>query len=237
MSAEDKLEAFKSRDDAVRIPLGCAVDSLLGGGVETKVITQVYGPPGSGKTNFCLQAAVSVIRSGRKVVFIDTEGGHSFERLRQIAGEDYPWVLENSIIFELRRFEDQSFIIENLGHVIDNGFGLIVLDSAVSLYRLSSEEEKASMVNRELSVQMAKLSELARKHNLAVIITNQVYSNAENGGMEPIGGSILKYWSKAILELTRKGEARGAVLRRHRSLKENARVSFVIAEDGIRDAG
>jgi DNA repair protein RadB len=234
MSKGGRLERFKSRADAFRVPLGCCLDELLGGGVETKVITQVYGPPGSGKTNFCMQAAVSVVKRDKKVVFIDTEAGHSFERLHQIAGEDYERVLKNSIVFEPRSFEDQGFIIENLKQVINEEYGLIVLDSAVSLYRLTREEEKASRANRELSAQMAKLSDLARKHNLAVIITNQVYSN-EDGSTEPIGGSILKYWSKAIVELVRSNEGRVAILRRHRSLKENVRVGFVITREGIRD--
>ncbi len=232
--SKGKLEAFKSRDDAVRIPLGCSIDGILGGGVETKVITQVYGPPASGKTNLCLQLAVNVVRGGKKAVFIDTEAGHSFDRLRQVAGEDFQ--MDNILVYEPKRFGDQCFIVENLGRIVDGNFGLIVLDSAVSLYRLVHEEEKPR-ANRELSAQMAKLSELAGEHNLAVIITNQVYSSMDDGGIEPIGGSILKYWSKVIIELTRKGEAREAVLRRHRSLKENARAGFVIAENGIRDAG
>jgi DNA repair protein RadB len=234
MSKGGRLESFKSRDDAFRLPLDCCLDRLLGGGVETKVITQVYGPPGSGKTNFCMQAVVSAVKQGKKVVFIDTEAGHSFERLHQIAGEEYERVLKNTIVFEPRSFGDQGFIIKNLGQVVNEEYGLIVLDSAVSLYRLEREEEKASRANRELSAQMAKLSDLARKHNLAVIITNQVYSS-EDGSTEPVGGSILKYWSKAIVELAWNGKVREAILRRHRSLKENARVGFVITREGIRD--
>lgn len=231
--AKGELRAFKSRDDATRLSFGCSIDSILGGGVETKVITQVYGPPASGKTNLCLQLAVNVVRGGKKVVFIDTEAGHSFERLRQVAGEDYKQVMKNILVYEPKRFEEQSFIIGNLERVIDK-CGLIVLDSAVSLYRLTDEEKKPQ-ANRELSAQMAKLSELAGKHNLAVLITNQVYSSMDDG-IEPIGGSVLKYWSKAIIELTWSRDAREAVLRRHRSLKENTRTGFVIAEDGIRDA-
>jgi len=34
----------------VRLPTGCkSLDNLLGGGIEAGVITQVYGPPGSGE--------------------------------------------------------------------------------------------------------------------------------------------------------------------------------------------
>jgi len=111
------------------------------------------------------------------------------------------------------------------------------VDCAVSLYRIGTDEEKATSMNRMLSKQFAKLGELARKHNLAVIITNQVYSSFEDGGVEPIGGSILKYWSKAVVELKKENfNKREAVLRRHRSLPEDISVKFVITNEGLRDA-
>ena len=35
-------------------------DTLLDGGYESDVITTIYGPPGVGKTNFCLLAMMRV---------------------------------------------------------------------------------------------------------------------------------------------------------------------------------
>lgn len=148
MAKKKKLQDLRLRDDAFRIPLGCCIDDILGGGLETKVITQIYGPPGSGKTNLCMQASVSTVDQGRKVVYVDTEAGHSFERLRQIAGKEYAKVLKSCIVFEPLSFDDQGFIMENLDRVVNKKFGLIVLDSAVSLYRLARDDETASQVNR-----------------------------------------------------------------------------------------
>jgi RecA/RadA recombinase len=54
------------------------------GGYDCDIITTFYGPAGSGKTNFCVLAAASIARR-KKVIFIDTEGGFSFERLNQLA--------------------------------------------------------------------------------------------------------------------------------------------------------
>ncbi len=209
---------------------------MLEGGIETKIITQVYGPAGSGKTNICLQCALSCVISGKKVLFIDTEGGHSLDRIKQISGDRFKDFLENSFFFEPTRFDDQIACVESLGKVINAEFGLIVLDSAVSLYRLGTDEEKTSRMNREMSHQLAKLSELARKYNLAVLLTNQVYPSFENDGVEPIGGSILQYWSKAIIELKKVDDKREAVLKRHRSLPENISRMFIIASDGLKDA-
>ncbi len=233
MAGKKKLEGFRTRDDDYRIPTGCCIDGILGGGLETRVITQVYGPPGSGKTNLCMQAAVSAVGRGRKVVYIDTEAGHSFERLRQMAGDGYGEVLKSLLVFGPRSFQEQGFIIKNLGRVLHRSCGLVVLDSAVSLYRLVRDEDTAMEVNRQLTAQMAALSAHARKHNLAAVITNQVYS--QEGGVEPVGGSTLSYWSKAVVELRKDGGRREAILRRHRSLKEDARVIFSIGDSGIRD--
>jgi DNA repair protein RadB len=231
------MKQFLSKGNEGKIPVGCCIDDILDGGIETKIITQLYGPAGSGKTNICLQCAINCIRSGKKVVFIDTEGGRSVERVRQMAKEDFEKVLENSYFYEPTKFEDQNFIIENLEKIINEKFGLIILDCAVSLYRIGTDEEKATTMNRQLSKQLARLREIARKYNLAVIITNQVYSSFEDGGVEPIGGSILKYWSKAIVELKKENaNVREAILRRHRSLPEDISVKFVITNEGLKDA-
>src|SRR3989442_15176379 len=65
-----------ARLHAMRVALGAkSVDDLLGGGFEGGCITLLYGEAGSGKTNVCLHLARNVGRAGKKVIFIDTEGG------------------------------------------------------------------------------------------------------------------------------------------------------------------
>jgi DNA repair protein RadB len=220
----------------MRISIGCCIDNILGGGVETKIITQIYGPPATGKTNICLQLTINCVRAGKKVVFIDTEGGHSVDRIRQLAGNDFKKVLENSIFFEPTRFEEQVEIIDNLEKIVNEHFGLIVVDSAVALFRTGTEEDKLVAMNRQLSKQLEKLREIAKKFNLAVIITNQVYSSFENGGVEPVGGNILKYWSKTIIELQKKDGTRIAILKRHRSMPEEISTEFIITREGLKSA-
>jgi DNA repair protein RadB len=232
----DKLKPFESKLDTEKIPVGCCIDKLLNGGVETRAITQIYGPPASGKTNLCLQVALSCIKKGKKVIFIDTEGGQSIERMRQIAGSEFDKFIKNSLFYGPYIFGEQDKIIENLSRIIDDKFGLIVLDSAVSLYRIGTEEDKLQNLNRLMSKQFARLSELARKHNLAVIVTNQVYASLQDDGVEPVGGNILKYWSKAIIELQNCDRGvREAILVRHRSIPEGLKTKFEISGDGLRD--
>jgi DNA repair protein RadB len=45
-----------------RLPSGCeSLDSLLGGGFESGIITQLYGEAGTGKTNIALQLAIQAV--------------------------------------------------------------------------------------------------------------------------------------------------------------------------------
>ncbi len=227
------MEELLYRNTILKIPTGFSLDRILRGGIETKTITQIYGEPAVGKTNLCLQILVNCIKLGKKAVFIDTEGGFSLERLKQIARERFHVVMERTKFYEVTNFEEQNFLIENLENILDETYSLIVVDSFVSLYRIFSEEEKLSNFNRILSKQLAKLSEISRKKNLAVVITNQVYSY--DNEIEPVGGNILKYWSKVIMEIRKKGRVREIILRRHKYLPENISTHFIITERGIID--
>ena len=86
-----------------RLPSGSKIlDSLLDGGYEKDIITTVYGPAGSGKTNLCILSAVNTVRNKKKVVYIDTENNFSVERVKQIA-LDHKKILENINFILLRQ--------------------------------------------------------------------------------------------------------------------------------------
>jgi RecA/RadA recombinase len=69
----------------VRLPTGCkSLDNLLDGGIEAGVITQVYGPPGSGKTQLCHTLCV-MLPPNYNAIYIDTEGSFRPERIKEIA--------------------------------------------------------------------------------------------------------------------------------------------------------
>ena len=213
------------------------IDSIMGGGVEKGCITQFYGPPGSGKTNIVLQLLVQCARNGDKAIFVDTEGGLSIERVKQISGDDFDKFATKIMIFEPTTFKEQDDVLKKIETFIESKnerVELIVLDSAVALYRLKDGD--STQMNRELGKQMASLSRIARKHHIAVVVTNHIYSVFEGDGMiEPIGGTILKYWSKIMVETARvngSGE-RFAILKRHRSRPEGLRARFRIVDHGL----
>lgn len=220
-----------------KIPTKSPIDSIIGGGVDKGCITQFYGPPGSGKTNIALNLVVNCAINGKKAVFVDTEGGLSIERVKQISGSDFSIIASNIIVFEPTNFTEQDEVLQQINKMIISGeqVDLVILDSAVALYRVGDGE--SSQLNQELGRQMNRLLNMARKHDLAVVITNHVYSRFDGEGLiEPVGGTILKYRSKIMVEIVKGtiGAERYAILKRHRSLPEGLRVKFRIVDEGLK---
>ena len=215
------------------------LDEMLEGGYEKDVITTLYGPAASGKTVLCLLCTINIARADKKVVYVDTEGGFSIERLRQICSHinnDYRKVLDSIIFLKPTSFDEQKKSFEKLRDVISDKIGLIVVDSIAMLYRLElGKSEGAQEVNRELSKQISYLTEIARKKNIPVLITNQVYMDFdEKEKVNIVGGDILKYGSKCLIELQiTPNNNKRAILRKHRSIAEEKEILFKIVEGGI----
>ena len=164
------------------LALGCAsIDKLLGGGLEAGVITNIYGAPGSGKTNFALQASVACIRQGKKVIFIDTESGLSPERFFQMKNTEED--MKKMLILKPHDFKSQSDVIKSLDSLIaKEKAGLVVVDSMVGLYRIAAHAEKRNEANQELTCQFVALTHLAEKFRIPVLVTNQVYAVFDSDG-------------------------------------------------------
>jgi len=212
------------------------LDTLLKGGLEQDVITTIYGPAGSGKTNIALIMAASVVASGKKVVFIDTEGGFSIERLKQISAS-YKNILDEIIFFKPTSFKEQNKAIDKLKSILNDKVGLIVLDSIAHLYRIQmSESEEIYAVNKSLGKAIGVLTEITRTQNIPILLTNQVYSSFdEKDKVNMVGGDLLKYGSKCLIELQKTPEGnRRAVLKKHRSIAEDTEVVFKIISDGLK---
>ncbi len=221
-----------------KIPCGCGcIDELLSGGFESGIVTQLYGASGTGKTNICIQLAVETVKSGSKVIYIDTEG-FSADRFKQIAGEDAKKIAGDIIIYEPASLDQQYSAIMDIEKIMSEKIGLVILDSAALFYRLglttddSSEENVA--LRRELVNQIGILHGIARKYGVAVVITNQVYRDVSTGELAPIGGNALEHLSKAIILLERTGiSRRRATLRKHRSKSEGIYCDFMLTDKGV----
>ncbi|MBA7694651.1 Protein RecA [subsurface metagenome] len=221
----------------------------LFGGYEKEIITMIAGPPGSGKTNFCILASCSQAKKGNKIIFVDTEGGFSVDRVKQIVGETYEDVLKNIFLLKPTNFEEQKKDFDKLLKTLKKEqVGLVVIDGMAMLYRLelgevnkSKDNGRIREVNREAAKQMRALAEISRKQKIPIIITNQVYGGfvseeewrkGVKGEVNIVGGDLFQYWSKCIIELKNDNRKRKAILLKHRSLP-NKEINFEIKEKGI----
>ncbi len=233
------MKVLANFEDNHKIPSNSSLDAMLAGGFEKGVITQIFGPPSSGKSNIALTLAVNVAKTGKKAIYIDTEGGISIDRIKQIAGSVFSNVANNIIVFEPTSFLEQNDTLKSIDAWLRKNHGdvdLIILDSAVALYRV--DDMKSSKLNKELGKQMGILSKIARQYDIAVVVTNQIYNAFDeegNNDIKAVGGTILQYWSKVIIQLERGEELnqRIATLRRHRSIAEGKQAIFSIASIGI----
>ena len=214
------------------------LNKWLFGGYECDVVSVLYGGAGTGKTNFCLLASVSQAKKGNKVVFIDTEGGFSYERVKQLAGDEhYKEVLNNILVLKPTNFNEQQETFKKLSSLLKDEVSLIIVDGMTILYRLDfalarkKGDFEMQDVNKILAEQMKTLVEIARKRNIPVLVTNQVYKWEDSVKM--VGGDILNYWGKCLIELTNEKGKRIAYLRKHRSLPEKS-FDFIISQETIK---
>jgi DNA repair protein RadB len=208
-----------------------ALDDLLGGGLEPKVITQIYGEPASGKSVFCVLAAVACLKSGKGVIFIDTEG-FSIERFRQVAGNEAENLAHDLFLYEPHDFDQQGLMIAGLErHLVNDDIGLIIMDSSTGLYRTQLEKGIDSL--QKLARQIMHLLGYAKKFEIPVLITNQVYMDVQRNVYVGLGGTALAHISKVIVKVERMNSHRRAILEKHRSRPAGGFFDFDIVEQGI----
>ena len=226
-------------EDKGKIPSNSVFDDLLDGGFERGVLTQIYGPPSSGKSNITLSLAVNVAKSGKKVVYIDTEGGISIERIKQISQPYFSNVASNIIVFEPSDFLQQTETLRSIDVWLrknHDDVDLIILDSAVALYRV--DDMKSYKLSKELRKHIKLLSNIANRYGIAAILTNQIYNAFDEDGnneIKAVGGDIIEYITKDIIQLDRSDDInqRTATIIRHNSIPSGRQVTFSITSNGI----
>jgi len=96
----EKVE-IESIESASKLMTGSYdLNNWLEGGYENDIITLFYGPFASGKSNFVILAACHNAKKGKKIIFIDTEGSLSIDRVKQITGGIPEIALKNIVMVE-----------------------------------------------------------------------------------------------------------------------------------------
>ena len=244
-------ELLKMRQNISRLTTGSTkLDELVGGGLETQTITELYGEYGSGKSQVCHQLCVNVQLPAQRggldggALYIDTENTFRTERIVQMAEHlnlDPEDVVKNIIFAEAYTSDHQTFLIENADKVVkENNIRLIIVDSLTSHFR--SEylgREMLAERQQKLNKHMHKLIRLARAFNAVAVVTNQVMAKPDvffGDAVHPVGGHIVAHTShtRVFLRKSARGPVRVARLVSSPYLPEGER-GFKITEHGVED--
>jgi DNA repair protein RadB len=219
------------------VPTGCdPVDDLLGGGFERGTATQVYGPPAAGKTNLALSGAVEAAAAGERVLYVDTEGlsPDRFEQVLSARVDDVEAAASRVVVESAHDFAEQEEAVRDAAEFAER-VSLVVLDSATGFYRVERlDEAEAGDTLRRVGRQVTHLLGLARRHDLAVVVTNQVFSDPEGDRAQPLGGHTLAHLTGTVLRLDRfRGGNRRATLEKHRARAAGETARFQITDRGL----
>ncbi|HDS45168.1 MAG TPA: DNA repair and recombination protein RadA [Methanomicrobia archaeon] len=231
-----------------------SLDDLLGGGLETRAITEFYGEFGSGKTQIAHQLAVNVQRPPEEgglngsVVIIDTENTFRPERIQNMAegaGLDYAAVLQHIHIARAYNSNHQILLVgkaEKLAEVLketEKPVRLLIIDSATAHFR-SEYVGRGTLADRQQKINkhLHDALRFGDLNNAVVMITNQVQVRPDaffGDPTRPIGGHVVGHTATFRIYLRKsKGEKRIARLVDSPNLPE-AEAVFSVTGPGIRD--
>ncbi len=226
-----------------------AFDELMGGGIETNAITEMYGEFGSGKTQIALQLAVNATMPeeeggvSSEIIMIDTENTFRPERIRQMAegrGLDAIEVLKKIHVARAYNSHHQMLLVDKAIEIAkDKVVRLLIVDSLTSHFR-AEYIGRGALANRQqkLNMHMHKLLRFADLNDAAIVVTNQVSSKPDQifgDPTRPIGGHIVGHTATFRLYLRKsKGGKRICRLIDSPNLPE-AEAVITITEEGVKD--
>ncbi|KAL5464085.1 hypothetical protein EMCRGX_G033045 [Ephydatia muelleri] len=230
-------EFHQKRSEIIQLTTGSKeLDKLLGGGIETGSITEIFGEFRTGKTQICHTLAVTCqlpidLGGGEgKCLYIDSEGTFRPERLLSVAeryglsGSD---VLDNVAYARAYNTDHQSqLLLQASAMMSESRYALLVVDSATALYRTDYSGRG------ELSARQMHLARFLR--TLLRLADEFAMFNADP--KKPIGGNIIAHASTTRLYLRKgRGETRICKIYDSPCLPESEAM-FAINPDGIGDA-
>jgi meiotic recombination protein DMC1 len=250
------LQCSINRQSVFRLTTGCAdLDAILGGGIDSMSITEVFGEFRTGKTQLshtlCVTTQMPGAKgySGGKVVLIDTENTFRPDRLRPIADRfnlDQEAVLDNVLVARAYTSEQQMELLDYVAAKFNEEAGvfkLLIVDSIMALFRVdySGRGELADR-QQHLAQMMSRLQKISEEYNVAVFITNQMTSDPgatmsfQADPKKPIGGNILAHASTTRIALRKgRGECRIAKIYDSPDMPGNE-ATFAITLGGVADA-
>lgn len=225
------------------------LDALLGGGIETQAVTEIFGEFGSGKTQLAHQLCVNVQLPedqgglNGKAIYIDTENTFRPERIRDMAvgiNVDPMKTLQNILYVRSYNTDQQILIADKVEEKVEEeNVRLLIIDSITSHFR-AEFVGRGTLADRQqkLNRHLLTLHRISDIHDIAIFVTNQVQARPDiffGDPTRPIGGHVLAHSATTRIYLRKsKGGRRIARIFDSPNLPE-AEAIFTITEHGIRD--
>jgi DNA repair protein RadA len=236
-------------------------NELMGGGMETQSIVELYGEFGSGKTQVAHQLAINVQLPvemgglGGSAVIIDTENTFRPERIAQMvrglppAPDGSLWdpdeFLRNISVARAFNSNHQILLAESAmdlaekSRSTDRPVRLLIVDSVTAHFR-AEYVGRGTLADRQqkLNKHLHDLMRFGDLNNALILVTNQVMAKPDTffgDPTKPVGGHVLGHTATFRLYLRKsKGEKRIAKLVDSPNLPDGEAV-FTVTTDGVKD--
>jgi len=176
------LEVYQaSLEEEVQVKTGSAVLDEMVGGLQGGMVYEVFGCPGSGKTELCMTAAAEAAGEGGRVMYLDSKDDFDPARLAQIVsrrGRD----VEDMALVMVAKVHTYKELLHAVTKVVEEwqDIKLMVVDNITCLIMHLMEENK--MVRTGFAIG-CKVSHLLHKVASMLGAVVMVVSNMKGGEM------------------------------------------------------
>lgn len=187
MKAIDIVEKF----EVIPTPIPL-LNEILAGGIPTKLITEIAGPPGVGKSTLALQFIAQAQRLGRPCYYADAERAVEFVKFATAIGVDCA-----ELEYDKQDYAEQ--LLQNLRDWAElNKNGVMVVDAVGAL--LGRAEAEKEIEGATIGIQSKMIAKFCRvltpwidKNNHSLIMVNHIYTDMGTGASKSSGGLKLDY--------------------------------------------
>ena len=165
------------------------LDNFLGGGIKNGIITDIFGPNGTGKTQFLIQISINSLQQGGHVYFQDTTGEFRPERMLEVMkNHNMDHSLMDKVV--VSRITNSAEQIKALTKISESNFDLVVIDNISDLFSFEYSKDELSLEkNIAFMKYMHELSKITIQNNIPVVITNMI-RNVDQHEIENLEKSI-----------------------------------------------
>lgn len=205
------------------------LDKLLGGGIKSGTITDIFGPSGSGKTQLAMQICLNCLHEDNIILYQDTTGAFRPERMMQLIklkGIE-PSHLDKVIVARITNTSEQIKYVKKISQLKPR---LVVIENITDLFTFEYSKESSSLEKHMRFMEyMHMLSMMSVQSKIPIVITNMVHSSNDHE-IENLEKSI-SIFTHIKIRLEKQAQKNKAYVLP--SFGEEKEISYKITESGL----